>query len=86
MVDVLFDHFANEDDLDVYIYDRDGQTNLTPCCNITNGQSATSDEHLEYAVNKVGTYHVVVGGYRDAQIDNAISFEVQADNQTPPSP
>ncbi|MGC6417617.1 MAG: pre-peptidase C-terminal domain-containing protein [Bradymonadia bacterium] len=86
VVDVLFDHFANEDDLDVYVYDRDGQTNLTPCCNITNGQSATSDEHLEYAVSEAGTYYVVVGGYRDAQNDYAISFEVQADNQTPPSP
>lgn len=63
VVDVLFDQNTFEQDLDVYLYGPDGVTNLTPCCDSQNGQSGTSDEHLEYTVSTAGTYFIVVEGY-----------------------
>lgn len=76
IVDVLFDQLGFDDDLDVYLYDRDGATNLTPCCSSQNGQSATSDEHLEYRVNAAGTYYVVVNGYDGSSNEYYIGFDV----------
>jgi hypothetical protein len=77
VVDVLFDQLSFDDDLDVYLYDRDGLTNLTPCCDSSNGQSGTSDEQLTYTVSAAGTYYVVVNGYQDSTNDYLIGFEVQ---------
>jgi Bacterial pre-peptidase C-terminal domain/Putative Ig domain len=77
VVDLLFDQVDLAQDLDVYFYDRDGQTNLTPCCNSTNGQSGTPDEQLTYTVNVAGTYYVVVEGYQNATNDYVIGFDVQ---------
>lgn len=77
VVDLLFDQLTFEQDLDVYLYDRDGQTNLTPCCDSGNGQSGTPDEQLTYTVNAAGTYYVVVDGYQSAVNDYIIGFEVQ---------
>ena len=34
VVDLLFDQLAPESDLDLYLYAPDGQTNLTPCCDV----------------------------------------------------
>ena len=77
IVDVLFDQDSFDEDLDVYLYDRDGQTNLTPCCDSQNGQSGTSDEHLEHRVNAAGTYYVVVDGWNGASNTYWIGFDVQ---------
>jgi len=77
VVDMLFDQLSNDQDLDLYLYDRDGLTNLTPCCNSTNGQSGTSDEQLTYTVNAAGTYYVVVEGYQSSTNEYIIGFEVQ---------
>lgn len=77
VVDVLFDQPTFDADLDVYLYDRDGMTNLTPCCDSSNGQSGTADEQLTYTVTAAGTYYVVVEGYQDAVNDYIIGFEVQ---------
>ena len=79
VVDLLFDQADEQGDLDLHFYDRDGWTDLTPCppCSLDNGQSATSDEHLEYTVDQAGTYFVVVRGFQDAQNTYMIGFEVQ---------
>ncbi len=77
VVDLLFDQVDIDQDLDVYFYDRDGQTNLTPCCDSANGQSGTSDEQLTYMVSAAGTYYVVVEGYQDSTNEYIIGFDVQ---------
>jgi len=79
VVDLLFDQADELGDLDIHFYDRDGWTDLTPCppCFLDNGQSATSDEHLEYTVDQAGTYFVVVHPFQDAQNTYMIGFEVQ---------
>ena len=66
VVDLLFDQFRFDQDLDLYLYDVDGQTLLTPCCETTNGQSATADEQLTYTVSETGTYYVVVDGFEES--------------------
>ncbi len=76
-VDLLFDQQSPEEDLDVYLYDRDGLTNLTPCCDSANGQSGTSDEQLVYTVGAAGTYYVVVEGYAGSTNEYIIGFDVQ---------
>ncbi len=60
---------ANED-LDLWMFDSDGMTNLSGCdeqmpggCDPLNGQSGTSDEKLVWPINKTGTYYVVVHGW-----------------------
>jgi hypothetical protein len=85
-VDLIFDHQENTDDLDLFFYDTDGTTNLTPCCNVDNGQSGTSDEEMRYAVNRAGTYYVVVRGYRDASNDYLIGFDIRDAPMNPPAP
>ncbi len=77
VVDVLFDQVTYDDDLDVFLYDRDGLTNLTPCCDSANGQSTTSDEQLTYTVTSGGTYYVVVRGWDGSFNDYWIGFDVQ---------
>jgi len=77
VVDVLFDQVTFDQDLDVYLYDRDGLTNLTPCCVSTNGQSGTSDEQLTYTVSVAGTYYVVVEGYQDSTNEYLIGFDIR---------
>jgi hypothetical protein len=68
VVDLTFGQANSTEDLDVYVYD-DNDMNLTPCCDINNGQSGTDDEHLEYQVNDAAcentlcTFYVVVDGY-----------------------
>ena len=53
-------------DLDLFLYGTDAKTNLTPCCDPANGQSATGSERLTYAVNAGGTYYLLVRGYMGA--------------------
>ncbi len=79
VVDMLFDQESPDQDLDLHFYDYDGWTDLTPCppCDIENGQSGTSDEHLEYTVDAHHTYFVVVKGYEGAQNTYMIGFDVQ---------
>ncbi|MFH2006755.1 MAG: pre-peptidase C-terminal domain-containing protein [bacterium] len=77
VVEVGFYQNGFDDDLDVYLYDIDGLTNLTPCCDSQNGQSGTSDEQLTYTVTTTGTYYVVVNGYDGSTNDYLISFDVQ---------
>jgi hypothetical protein len=77
-VDVLFDHQAPEDDLDVFVYAPDGVTNLTPCCSPVNGQSSNDDEQLSYQAQQSGRFYVVVRGYRGSNNDYLVGFEVDA--------
>jgi hypothetical protein len=49
-------------------------TDLTPCspsdvasCDTTNGQSGSSNEHMEFGVTTAGTYYVVVMGFGPAE-------------------
>lgn len=76
VVDLLFDQYTPMEDLDVYLYAPDGATNLTPCCNSQNGQSGTSDEHLEYVVSTAGRYYIVVEGYNGSSNDYWIGVDV----------
>ena len=77
VVDLLFDQYSFDDDLDVYLYDIGGVTNLTPCCDSNNGQSGTSDEQLTYTVTTTGTYYVVVEGYDGSTNEYMIGLDVQ---------
>ncbi len=77
VAEMIFDHESATDDLDVFLYDTDGITELTPCCDIENGQSGDSDERLEYTVPRAGIYYFAVIGYRGASNDYMIGFEVQ---------
>ncbi len=79
VVDLLFDQNDTDQDLDLHFYDADGWTDLTPCppCDIDNGQSGTSDEHMEYTVNAHHTYFVVVKGYESSQNSYMIGFDVR---------
>jgi hypothetical protein len=76
VVDLLFDQYRYDQDLDLYLYGPDGATNLTPCCNSQNGQSGTSDEHLEHTVSTAGTYYIVVEGYDGSSNEYWIGVEV----------
>ncbi|MBU1534632.1 PPC domain-containing protein, partial [Myxococcota bacterium] len=68
LVSLLFDQNTMDQDLDVYLYDVNGTTNLTPCCDPDNGQSGTSDEELLYEAATPGTYYIQVVGY-----DNSVN-------------
>ncbi len=61
--DLVFEHTEAGRDLDIYLFGSDGTTNLTPCCNADNGQSTTSNEHLEHTVAADGPYFLKVHGY-----------------------
>ena len=63
IVDVIFDQLEVLDDLDVFIHDLNDMR-LTPCCDDSNGQSITSDEHLEFTAPSAGRYTIVIEGYR----------------------
>lgn len=80
-VSMLFDQNASNQDLDMYLYAPDGKTNLTPCCDPSNGQSSTSDEELTYTVDSTGTYFLKVEGYSGSVNTYMIYFEI-----TDPSP
>ncbi len=79
VVDLLFDQQTENQDLDLHFYDRDGWTDLTPCppCDLDNGQSGTSDEHMEYTVQTAGTYFVIVRGYENSQNTYVIGFDIR---------
>ena len=65
-VEVLFDHRERGQDIDVYIADIDGQTNLTqslPPPN--NGLSVTDNELLVYTAARDGLHYVVVKGFQE---------------------
>ena len=63
IVDVIFDQLEVLDDLDVFVHDLNDMR-LTPCCDDSNGQSITSDEHLEFTAPSAGRYAIVIEGYR----------------------
>lgn len=75
VVDLTFEH--SDGDLDLYLFDIDGTTPLTPCCNAANGQSVTDNERLEFTVDGTGTYFVVVDGFNGASALYDISIGVQ---------
>jgi hypothetical protein len=76
VVDLAFDQFEDGEDLDVFIHDLNNQP-LTPCCDVTNGQSLTSDEHLEFPVPTSGRYAIVVEGYAGARNQYLMGVEIQ---------
>ncbi len=77
MVYLFFDQLTMDQDLDLYVYDTDGTTNLTPCCDPNNGQSGTSDEELLFEAPATGTYYVQVVGYENSENTYLIGFEVE---------
>ncbi len=76
IVDLVFDQFDDSQDLDVFIHDMTNQR-LTPCCDTSNGQSLTSDEHLEYSAIVSGRYAIVVEGYAGARNEYLMGIEIQ---------
>jgi hypothetical protein len=62
------------EDLDIYVYDVDGTTNLSGCseqtplaCDPLNGQSGSSNESLQWPIATAGTYYVVVHGWSGSE-------------------
>ena len=76
VVDLAFDQTSSDEDLDVFIHDMNN-TRLTPCCDLGNGQSVTSDEHLEFSVPMTGRYAIVVEGYGNSQNQYMIGVEIR---------
>ena len=76
IVDLVFDQFDDDQDLDVFIHDMSNQR-LTPCCDTNNGQSLTSDEHLEYSAQTSGRYAIVVEGYAGARNEYLMGIDIQ---------
>ena len=76
IVDLAFDQLTSDEDLDVFIHDINNMR-LTPCCDLNNGQSVTSDEHLEFSVPTTGRYAIVVEGYSNSQNEYMMGVEVQ---------
>jgi Bacterial pre-peptidase C-terminal domain len=87
VVDLTFDQQREAEDLDLHLYD-DGLTDLTPCspadpgsCTSAHGQSATSNEHLEWDVTSGCpsgcTYYVVVRGWDGASNLYDFALEIQ---------
>ena len=87
LVDLTFEQSSSGEDLDVHLYSPNGTTDLTPCtpedpgqCDLTNGQSADSDEHFEFTVPAGCSpcrYYVVVRGYDGSQNLYDISMQVE---------
>jgi Bacterial pre-peptidase C-terminal domain len=73
---LLFDQTTAKQDLDLYIFDTDGTTNLTPCCDPDNGQSETSDEEILFEAPATGTYYIKIEGYDSSENEYMISFEI----------
>ena len=80
-VDVFFNHMERGQDIDVYIADVDGQTNLTRAfAPPNNGLSVTDDERLVFTASRDGLYYVVVKGFQEEDTNSyMISFSVQDD-------
>ncbi|MBU1219972.1 PPC domain-containing protein [Myxococcota bacterium] len=75
-IEVLFTQSADNQDLDVFLWDTNGTTLLTPCCDPDNGQSGTSNEELVYQVENTGTYYINVEGYMNSENTYGINFYV----------
>ncbi len=84
VVDLAFTQNAADEDLDLHLHD-DAGVDLTPCteqmpaeCTVAQGQSADSDEHLEFSDVDAGcapcTYYVRVHGWDGSQ--NAYDLEI----------
>jgi hypothetical protein len=88
VVDLTFTQASASQDLDVHLYDAGG-IDLTPCsvqspgtCQLTNGQSATSNEHYTFTAPSSGCsalceYYVVIRGWNNASNSYDIRIEVQ---------
>lgn len=76
IVDLVFDQFTDDEDLDIFIHDLNNQR-LTPCCDVNNGQSLTSDEQLEFSVPISGQYAIVIEGYAGARNEYLMGIEIQ---------
>jgi len=84
VVDLVFNQLDFNGDLDIHLFRADAVTDLFPCspsqpgCAVNNGQSADSDEHMEWTVpaGQGGIYYVVVRGY-DATDTNSYSMTVR---------
>ncbi len=80
-VDLTFEQDDGNGDLDIHIVDALGN-DLTPCspqdvnsCATTNGQSGTSNEHLERVTTDTDVYYVMVKGF-DASDRNDYSISI----------
>ncbi len=73
---LIFEQNASLEDLDLHVYDSNS-TKLTGCCDVNNGQSADSNEELEWPISTTGTYYVVVRGYQGSEnlYDICISYQ-----------
>ena len=70
---IFYEAFGiNDEDLDLYVYHNGlnltGCTEATPFgCDPNNGQSGTSNEHLEWLIDQNDTYYVVVHGWQGSE-------------------
>ena len=83
VVDLTFEQSDGTGDLDIHVHDSAG-VDLTPCspdavteCDTSNGQSGTSNEHLERDIDTTGVYYVVVKGF-DADDTNLYDIHIEA--------
>ena len=85
-VDLTFTQSNPQQDLDIHLYD--GSFDLTPCdpsqsnlCQVTNGQGASSNEHMGYDVpagcESGCDYYVVARGYNGASNSYGIAINIQ---------
>jgi hypothetical protein len=63
---LAFERTLWNEDLDLIVYDEDG-TLLTPCCDLENGQSSGSGEHLAFTAPAAGGYYVAVHGWNGSE-------------------
>ncbi|HTJ44965.1 MAG TPA: hypothetical protein VL463_22815 [Kofleriaceae bacterium] len=89
IVDLTFTQNNDDQDLDLHLY-KGATTDLTPCteqdpttCALDNGQSAHSNEHLEWDVAAGSgcasgcNYYVIVHGFGGSENSYSIAFQVQ---------
>lgn len=83
VVDLTFTQTSPGEDLDIHLLDADG-VDLTPCsvdepggCDVSNGQSGSSNEHFEWEVTSSATFYVAVMGYDGAENSYDIAIDYQ---------
>ena len=84
VVDLTFEQGSGSGDLDIHVFDSAG-VDLTPCspadvgsCDTSNGQSGTSNEHLERDITVTGTYYVVIKGF---DTDDTNLYDIHIESQ-----
>ena len=76
IVDLTFTQSDSDEDLDIHLHD-DVDSDLTPCCDIDNGQGYDSNEHFEWDAAWSGDYYVVIEGYNGSKNSYSIAIARQ---------